>query len=114
LRVAELARARLYGRIDCVERVSVLIDERFAARRGAANRIEIRATGYTYHAWLQGDRPRDLLRYDSAHGLAELHKHGFDLNGNDLGIQPVALEALPWVDEIVREAVALAREQRGG
>jgi hypothetical protein len=30
------------------------------------------------------------------------------------GIQPVALEALPWVDEIVREAVALAREQRGG
>jgi hypothetical protein len=63
----------------------------------------------SYHAWIPGDPPRDLLRYDSAYGLADLHRHHFDHAGREVGIEPVTVEALPWVDEVVREAVELAR-----
>lgn len=80
-------------------------------RRG---RTQVLTALYIYHGlvWRDG-RAVDVLRYDNTHGdTSALHRHVFDGAGRDLGKEPLALEELPPLSDIVREVEARARRLR--
>lgn len=87
------------------------------AVRTPHGRPQVRTTLYRYHGRVRGrgrDRSVDVLRYDNAHGdTGTLHRHVYDDAGRDTGTEPVALEALPPLGDIVWEVERRARRLRG-
>ena len=82
-------------------------------RRG---RTQVLTALYIYHAlvWRDGEVV-DLVRYDNSHGdTGALHRHVFDSAGRDLGKEPLALEELPPLSDVVREVEDRARRLREG
>lgn len=101
----ELVQVNLRGRLVCASLVVVVVNSWFAVRRGRGNRYAVLGTQYSYHAYKRGRPRRDVLRYDDSHG--QLHRHHFDRQGREIGIEPVDLDDLPRLDQIVFEAVLL-------
>ena len=66
---------------------------------------------YVYMAlWRSGTRTQPLFRYDNCHGeLETLHRHRFDEAGDPAGIEPVAPDRMPYMDDVIRETAWLAR-----
>lgn len=105
----ELFVVAISGRVICTAGVMVSLDNRLDVQRGIHNRYEVRPYVYRYHAWHEiNGTVRDILRYDNGHGSA-LHRHVFDSGGVELRREPVGPGALPTLDSVVREAVALVR-----
>jgi hypothetical protein len=71
--------------------------------------LEVKAYSYSYHAWREGSEA-GVLRYDSAHGLDELHRHFFDAKGEEIEIRFIPLGDLPTLAGVIEEAVELATE----
>ena len=74
---------------------------------------------YNYHAlvWRDDGATVDLLRYDNSHGdTGTLHRHVFDDAGRTLREEPIALEELPPLSNVVREVEDHVRRwrERGG
>lgn len=100
-------QVQVRGRIECANDVVVFVDKWLEVRRGRQGRNEVRAFSYSYHAWIWSSR-RQLLRYDSAHGLHALHRHRFDPHTGEEQVTAVSLKDLPTLDGVIREAVDLA------
>jgi hypothetical protein len=78
-----------------------------AVRRSQRGRYEVRGISYSYHAWLR-ESELDLLRYDTSHGMGELHRHFFDDQGREVEVRPIVLADLPTLTGVIEEAVGLA------
>ena len=81
-------------------------------RRG---RPQVLTALYNYHAlvWREDGATVDLLRYDNSHGdTGTLHRHVFDDAGRTLREEPIALEELPPLSEVVREVEDHVRRWR--
>jgi len=103
-----LDAVQIVGHVECSGGVILAVDKWLDVRRDAHGRSEVRGVSYSYHAWRRNEH--DLLRYDTAHGLDELHRHDFDPEtGREIGVHRVPLEELPTLDGVIREAVALAQ-----
>jgi len=104
----ELRFVHIAGRIECSNGVVIEADKWLAVRRGRSNRHEVKGVSYSYHAWRQGV-DKELLRYDTSHGMDSLHRHAFDrATGDEIEIQPIRLEELPTLAGVIEEAVRLA------
>ena len=106
----ELVLVVLSGRVICSSGVVIRVDKKLMVKRDARNRWVVKTRFYQYHAWLRGQprRPRrDLLRIDNAH-RARLHRHIFDSDGTEIDLIDLKLEAMPTLDEFIREAAGLA------
>lgn len=104
----ELVRVNVAGEVKCAAGVIVTVDKLLEVRRGRHGRYEVLGRVYRYHAYVAGAPVRDLLRYDSSHGIDRLHKHIFDARGREIAVEPVAFDSLPTLTGIIREAIALA------
>jgi hypothetical protein len=93
------------GRIACRDDVLISVDKWLGVRRAKAGVPEVKGFSYSYHAWLRGSREL-IVRYDCAHGLENLHRHWPDARGNERQ-RRIALDYLPTLDELVREAVEI-------
>ena len=102
-----LAAVNLRGRIECCERIVIAVNKWLDTAINDWSQLVVQGRSYSYHAWVRARPRRDLLRYDDGHG--ELHRHFFDATGVEVGIQPVALDSLPRLDLLIREAVALVQ-----
>jgi hypothetical protein len=71
----------------------------------------IRADSYLYHAFLRGQS--DVIRYDTAHGFDDLHRHRFDPGTGSSVREHIELDELPTLDGFVREAIAIVERWRG-
>ena len=79
-------------------------------------RPQVLTVFYSYHGRVRerrGGGSVDVFRYDNTHGDTDaLHRHRYDDNGRSLGKEPVALEALPPLGDIVAEVERHARRLR--
>lgn len=106
----ETIRVNLRGRLQTGCGGVVIVNKWLAVRRGRANRLEVVTSEYDYHAFTRHPVRMDLFRDDSCHGLDTLHRHCFDTDGVEADhTQPVELERMPPLSEVIREADALAR-----
>jgi hypothetical protein len=97
----------LAGQIDCANGVALDVNKWLAVRRSRRGRYEVRGVSYSYHAWLR-ESELDLLRYDTSHGMGELHRHFFDDQGREVEVRPIVLADLPTLTGVIEEAVGLA------
>ena len=65
---------------------------------------------YVYMALRRaGGRAQPLFRYDNAHGdVSTLHRHWYDDAGDLVGVEPVAPDELPYMDDVIRATAWLA------
>jgi hypothetical protein len=101
-----LALVQLGGRIEAVDGILVKIKKRMAVRVAPNHQLEVKTEAWEYHAWIRRTK-RYLVRYDNAHG--ELHRHSFDLLTGHESQGAIAVEDLPTLDEVIREAIDLRR-----
>ncbi|NUQ56001.1 MAG: hypothetical protein HUU14_08970 [Dehalococcoidia bacterium] len=103
----EIVQVRLEGEVVCASGVRVRVLKWLAAERRTRNRIYVRTTFYQYHAWrlpAAGQPPaQSILRYDQAHGSG-LHRHHFDPAGKQVRHVEVSPDAMPTLEEVIREA----------
>lgn len=99
----------LRGRIQCCDGVVIAVNKGLDVALNDRNQIVVRGNAYSYHAWVRGRPRRHILRYDNSHGENALHRHFFDVAGNQIAIEPVSLDSLPRLDLVIREAVAWVR-----
>lgn len=105
-----LLQVNVRGRVLTTGGAVVIVNKWLEVRADESNRDAVRTSEYDYHAYRVAPARRDLFRYDSCHGLSDLHVHRFDTDGVEVGRpSPVALETMPPLNEVVREADALAR-----
>lgn len=106
-RKRKLVLVQLRGRVECVHGVVVSVYKRLEVRSPKKGQPEVCTRSYNYHAWIPAKK-QDLLRYDDAHG--PLHRHIFDTaKGRETAMEAVALDDLPTLDEVIREAIELGR-----
>lgn len=103
-----IVAVHIEGRIDCTSNVTIFVDKWLDVRRNRRGQYEVRGSSYSYNAWLRGSN-KQMLRYDSAHGLEELHRHTFDSAGHE-SREIILLDDLPTLDRVILEAVASARQ----
>lgn len=70
----------------------------------------VATTEYVYMAlYRSSERTRSLFRYDNSHGGTDtLHRHCFDHDGNPAGVDEIAHDQLPFMDDVIREVEWLA------
>ena len=102
---AKLIQVNIRGRIDCAYGLSVFVNKWLEVDAGQ----NVRGADYSYQAWLY-DTNQEVIRYDSAYGLNDLHCHIFDLNTGEESIQPVPIDRLPTLDGFIRIAVKLVQD----
>ena len=109
-----LVEVNLRGRIETANGGVLVVNKWLDVRH--APRAEVRTHEYAYHAFVRAaPRRRDLFRYDNCHGgLETLHRHAFGPDGNPTGIEPVAHDELPPLDQIIRETEEAAAAALGG
>lgn len=108
----ELVLVVLRGRLVCSFDVLIRADKKMLVMRDAHNRYMVRTRFYQYHAMVRGraGQPRrDLSRIDNAHE-GHLHRHLFDGAGAELETVELELDAMPTLDQFVRDAVSAASE----
>ena len=107
--------ASFEGDIETASGGVIHVREWFAVRT-RHGRLQVRATLYRYHGRVRGRRGGgsiDVLRYDNTHGdMSTLHRHRFDDDGRSLGREPLALDQLPPLGDIVAEVERRARLPR--
>lgn len=102
-----ILKVQIRGRVECTRDVLVIVDKWLEARYNRRGQCEVRGFSYSYQACLRDEK--QLLRYDSAHGLGELHRHEYDLvTGEESDLRLIALDDLPPLDEVIREALEKA------
>lgn len=76
-------------------------------RRGAPY---VSTAEYVYMAiWRSQARSQRLFRYDNSHGEVEtLHRHAYDVDGDDVGQEPIDPERMPYMDDVIRATAWLA------
>ena len=94
---------RIRGRIRCKFGLTIEIDKQLEVDSST----RVRGFDYSYHAWIE-ETGQPILRYDSAHGLPDLHRHEFNLTTGQETRTPITLDGLPTLDGFIRQAVALA------
>jgi hypothetical protein len=104
----ELVAVQIRGYIECAGNLLVFVDKWLDVRRGKQRRYEVRGTSYSYHAWVRGSGAT-LLRYDSAHGLDQLHRHRLIADGSEI-VEPIHLGMLPTLTGFIREALDSATQ----
>jgi hypothetical protein len=102
-----LVRVHLAGYVGSPGGIILSVSEWLVVRRGRSNRYEVKRQFCSYHAWRRANPRVDLVRYDTAHG-GQLHRHRFDGEGREVAIEQMPVLAWPALDDVVREAVALA------
>lgn len=104
-----LDRVYIRGRLHCRHNVAIKVDKCLAVRRNSRGHDDVKGTDYSYHGWFQGTKVW-ILRYDSAYGIDDLHKHVFDPGtGQELAIEPVSYDELPTLTEFVTNALSIAQ-----
>lgn len=104
----KLQKVQIRGRVECARDVVIVVDKWLEARYNHRNQCEVRGFSYSYEACLRGGR--QLVRYDSAHGLDRLHRHTYDpRTGKEIDEQPIALGDLPSLSDFIREGVQASR-----
>ena len=104
----------LRGEIETASGGVLHVNKRLVVRM-RRGRPQVLTALYIYHALVRRDDGAtvDLLRYDNSHGdTGTLHRHVFDDAGRTLGEEPIALEALPPLSEVVREVEDHVRRWR--
>lgn len=99
-------QVRLDGVIHGAGGVAVEVTK-FMDVRVDGPRIDVITTYYRYHAWRPGAPGESIVRYDQAHGVP--HCHRFRRDGKVAEVVTLTLDAMPRLDEVVREAVDTAR-----
>lgn len=99
-------QVRLDGIIHCADGVALDVTK-FMDVRYESGRMEVISTYYRYHAWRPGASGESVVRYDQAHG--QPHCHRFERDGRMSLQTQLTLDEMPRLDEVVREAVAIAR-----
>lgn len=96
----KLIQVNIRGRIECTYGLCIFVDKwlEFDAGRN------VRGYSYSYHAWLT-ETNQEVIRYDSAYGLSDLHCHLFDLKTGTEHIYPVPMDRLPTLDAFIRIAI---------
>jgi hypothetical protein len=96
---------RLEGRLRCANDVQLDVTKVMDARQGASG-PEVITTYYRYHAH-RGQDGTPVVRYDQAHGGPHCHRYARD--GSESAYFILTLDEMPRLDEVVREAVEIAR-----
>jgi len=105
-----LLQVNLRGRVLTSDGAIVIVNKWLDIRTDGSNRDSVLTSEYDYHAYRFAPPRRDLFRYDSCHGLPDLHVHRFDTDGIEVGgVSSVALDRMPPLNDVIREANALAR-----
>jgi hypothetical protein len=99
-----LLQVNIRGRIQCEYGLSVFVDKWLEVDPGQ----NVRGYSYSYQAWMS-ESNQEVIRYDSAYGLNDLHCHLFDLNTGRESIYPVPMHRLPTLDAFIRIAMKLVR-----
>lgn len=105
-----LTDVHIAGRISCADSLMVEVDKWLEAD-GSRDPL-VRGYSYSYQAWV-AETEREVLRYDSAHGLGNLHCHVFDLRTGDETVIPCPLDRLPSLDGFIRIALRRLRQALG-
>lgn len=103
----ERLQVQLTGWIECRDRVRIFVDKWMEVGVRDDGRESVRTYSYSYHGCFRDGR--EILRYDSAHGLADLHRHRIDPASGHEVREGVALDALPTLDGVIRETLDLAQ-----
>jgi hypothetical protein len=101
----KLIEVNVRGRIECVYGLCISVDKWLEVDQEQ----NVRGYSYSYHAWLV-EADQEVIRYDSAYGLNELHCHLFDPSTKRESIQPCPIDRLPTMDAFIRIAVKLVRD----
>lgn len=105
-----LLQVNVRGRVLTSGGAVVIVNKWLDVQTDDFNRAAVLTSEYDYHAYRVAPPRRDLFRYDSCHGLPDLHVHRFHTDGIEVERpSPIALERMPPLNEIIREADALAR-----
>ena len=106
----ELLQVQVHGTVSCDRSVVVVVEKWLDVRRDRRGHREVKGRSYSYGAYSEKSG-QPILRYD-CHGwggVEQLHKHVFDpRSGRETRNEPIALDALPPLDGVIREAVAAA------
>lgn len=100
-----LETVNITGRIVCAQSVLIAVDKWLEARRNEGGHIEVKGYSYTYHAWISGEPA--IVRYDSSHGIDDIHRHYVDPSTGKDYPEPIPLSDLPTLNEFILEALAL-------
>ena len=89
------------------------VNNRLAVRMWRG-RPQVLTSLYRFHGRVASQRASiDVLRYDNTHGDTDaLHRHVYDDNGRGIRKEPLALERLPPLGDLVAEVERRARRLR--
>lgn len=106
---ARLVKVNLRGRILTQHGAVITVNKWLDVSPGVGS-PRVRTSEYDYHAYVRlDDEASDLFRYDNCHGgLETLHRHCFCVDGTAGPISPVALDQMPPLATVIREAEYLA------
>lgn len=108
--VRQLLRVNITGRIHCTSGVTVEVDKWLDVRRTKKG-YEVVGFSYSYQAWLQSSE-REILRYDTAHGMNGLHYHLFNLKDGQEEIVKIEVSELPSLDGFIRQAIRIVENAK--
>lgn len=103
----ERIQVQLTGWIECCDNVRIFVDKWMEVGVREDGREDVRTYSYSYQACFRDGR--DILRYDSAHGLDDLHRHHIDPVTKREVREKVPLDEMPTLDGAIREAITLAQ-----
>ena len=101
-----IAQVGLSGNVICCCGAEVRVSKWMETRPRRDGGFDVRTVYYQYHAWwpkVGKKRQQALVRYDHAHG-SKPHRHQFDPAGRQVGHEELALEMMPRLDAVIREA----------
>jgi hypothetical protein len=105
-----LIEVGITGLVECVSDITIGVDKFLEVRRLPTGVQQVRGKEYRYHA-RHRKLERNLIRYDTAHGLDDLHVHIYDLvTGEMTSIPRIPKALLPTLGDFIRQAVELGRE----
>jgi hypothetical protein len=83
-----LIEVNIKGQIDCIDGLAIAVDKWLDVDEGQ----RVKGYSYSYHAWLTATE-QPVIRYDSAHGLDDLHCHLFDLATREESRFPISTKS---------------------
>ena len=109
---SRIVQVQIHGHIQCARDVIIIVDKLLDAERDWDGRLIVKGSEYSYHAYIRSTS-HSVIRYDchGEHGLSSLHKHTFNpKTGKELDSEPIELDDLPSLAEVIRDAVERAPE----
>ena len=102
-----LIEVNIRGQITCLDGLTVSVDKWL----DVDDVQSVKGYSYSYNAWLT-ETEQPVIRYDSAHGLDDLHCHLFDLNTGEESRFPIPITNLPTLDGFIRIAIKLVQDAK--